>query len=131
MTRLFAVAEAYYIVGDNDVLNEIAGVPEYGQKYFGEYTGEYPYQAANKAFTGLQKHMNKFHNKDNKEWFPGYDPENPPVIIFKLVDVGSDEGVYYQGVRVPHHQGERRIINADGRERIYRWDTKVKKLELD
>lgn len=126
MTRLFAVSEAYYLInGDPE---PIAGVPEYGQMFFGEYSGQYPYQAASKAFTGLQKHMKKFHN-GNDTWFPGYDPEQPPEIMFKLVDVDTLEGDYYHGERVPAHQGERVVVNNDGRVRHYRWDNKVTKID--
>jgi hypothetical protein len=124
-TRLFAVAEAYYYIDGNP--NEIAGVPEYERKYYGEYTGVYPYQAASKAFTGLQKHIKKFYKSG--DWFPGYDPEEPPVITFKLVDVNNDEADWYQGYRIPAHQGVREVINkSDGRIRRYRWENKVVKI---
>lgn len=122
--RLFAVSEAYYIANNTHI--PIAGVPEYGMRYFGEYTGIYPYQAATKAFTGLQKHMKKFKNGG---WFPGYDPENPPEIYFTLVDVATQESDYYKGKRIPAHQGRRQVVNAsDGRVRNYRWDNKITKL---
>lgn len=124
--RLFAVPEAYYMSPDQNNWVSIAGVPEFGQMYFGEYSGKYPNQAASKAFTGLQKHIKKFSKGD---WFPDVDPENPPEIIFKLVDVETQEGDYYHGVRVPAHQGERVVVNAkDGRVRRYKWDNKVRKI---
>lgn len=126
--RLFAVAEAYYYIDGNP--NVIAGVPEYERKYYGEYTGVYPYQAASKAFTGLQKHIKKFYKTG--DWFPGYNPEEPPVISFKLVDVNNGEEDWYQGRRIPHHQGVREVINqTDGRIRRYRWKNKVVKISDD
>lgn len=133
--RLFAVSEAYYVINGDDELIEIAGVPAYGQLYFGEYTGRYPYQAAHKAFTGLQKYMKRFHRGGrniDKDWFPGYDPANPPMIVFRLVDLSEpDNEMFYRGVRLPHHQGERTVVNADGRTRTYRWESKVDKIDLD
>jgi hypothetical protein len=126
--RMFAVSEALYIVDKKPI--PIAGVPEYGQLYYGEYTGRYPYQAASKAFTGLQKHMKKFN--DTGDWFPDYDPDTPPEIMFKLVDVSSMEESHYHGIRVAAHQGDRIVTNAnDGRVRNYRWDNKVSKIDSE
>jgi hypothetical protein len=124
-SRLFAVSEAYYLRGGD--LEPIAGVPEHDMMYFGEYSGKTPRQASSKAFTGLQKHMKKFHKTG--KWFPDYDPDRPPEMVFQLVDVESREFNYYHGVRVPAHQGNRKITNADGRVREYRWDNKVTKID--
>jgi len=125
MTQWFSVSEAYYIV-DKDPI-DIAGVPEYGTKYFGEYSGKYPKQAASKAFTGLHKHMKKFYKTG--DWFPGYNPENPPIIYFTLVNIDTDVSGNYIGTRIPAHQGNRSIVNSnDGRVRNYRWENKVRKL---
>jgi hypothetical protein len=131
MTRLFAVKEAHYTNGQ-DQERSIAGVPPNGYLYFGEYTGS-PSQAAKKAFTGLQKHMKKYHNDDaggGRRWFPGYNPSNPPVITFMMVDVADpDTPLWYTGKRIPAHQGNRIIENSDGRIRKYKWDSKVQRLD--
>lgn len=126
--RLYAVKEAYYSQEDDqDRGRPIAGIPPYGFKYFGEYTGS-PSQASKKAFTGLQKHMKKYH-KDS-DWFPGYDPSTPPKITFMMVDVSDpDTPMWYVGRRIPAHQGNRVIKNKDGRIRNYKWDAKVEKVK--
>ena len=123
--RLFAVTEAHYVdeIGE---LQKIAGVPELGYKYFGEYTGNYPYQAASKAFTGLQKHMNKFHKTG--KWFHDYDHDHPPDIVFTMQDVESMESRKYHGHRIPAHQGDREIVGSSGRVRHYRWESKVRQI---
>lgn len=128
---MFGVAEAYYLNVDTDELIAIAGVPEYDMDYYGEYTGNYPYQAASKAFTGLQKHMKKFYRqREGQPWFPGYNPENPPDIIFKMIEVDTGEEDWYHGERVPAHQGRRVVVNdTDGRVREYKWENKVKKFD--
>lgn len=124
--RTFAVSEAHYI--HNNTHFPIAGVPGYNEEFFGEYTGKYPYEAASKAFTGLQKHMKKFYKTG--DWFPHYDPEQPPVIIYKLVEMDTDNDVVlmYRGERTPAHQGDRTVVNkSDGRIRHYRWDNNITK----
>lgn len=120
------MTEAHYINGDGD-MTKIDGVPEYGYKYFGEYTGVWPYNAASKAFTGLQKHMNKF-NKTGR-WFQDYDPDQPPDIIFTIEDVETSVSMQYRGERVPAHQGERQVVSSSGRVRNYRWENKITKLK--
>lgn len=133
---MFGVSEAYYLNSKTDQLVTIAGVPGYDMDYYGEYTGNYPYQAASKAFTGLQKHMKKFHGqRKSKPWFPGYDPENPPDIVFKMVEINDDDDIvdedWYIGKRVPARQGRRVIVNStDGRIREYKWESKVRKFEV-
>jgi len=126
MTRLFAVKEAYYNIKGN---RSIAGVPPHGYMYFGEYTGS-PSQASKKAFTGLQKHMKKYYKDKDTNWFPGYRPADPPPITFMMVDVANPEiQMWYRGIRVPAHQGNRIIENSDGRIRRYKWDSKVTRLD--
>ena len=118
----YSIVKAYYIIGDS-VLN-IPGVPEYNRKYFGEYSGKYPYEAASKAFTGLQKHIKKF-----SDWFPEYNEEHPFEIIYVLENVENDTQTTYHGKRVPAHQGQRELINYNtGRKRIYKWDNQIVKI---
>ena len=130
MSRNFSVSSAYYINNDDELI-EISGVPEYNKDYYGKYTGDYPYQGATKAFTGLQKHMKKFNMYDDIDWFPGYDENHPPEIVFKMVDTDTLEEFEYYGVRKPSPQGQRTIVNNDGRVREYKWVNHIQKLELD
>jgi hypothetical protein len=123
--RLFAVTEAYYLNAEGDMVN-ISGVPEHGYKYFGEYTGIWPYVAASKAFTGLQKHMHKFYR--GGKWFRDYDPDQPPIIIFTIEDVETNIGTRYRGERVAAHQGNRQVVSSSGRVRNYRWENVITKL---
>ena len=129
--KTFVISEAYYLNG-NDLVT-IAGIPSQNNDdmySYGTYTGKYPYVAASKAFTGLQKYLKKFH-KDS-EWFPGYDPKNPPSIVYNLINVETGKSQYYQGYRVPALQGNRTVINSeDGRIREYKWDNIINKIKLE
>ncbi len=122
--RHYTVVDAVYFDVDGDK-HEIAGVPEYNTDHYGDYWGHYPYIAASKAFTGLQKHMKKFYRQRVEEpWFPNYSPDNPPVIIFIIQDTGNGKNYAYQGQRIkaPQSRTAPRVIqNPDGRIRTYNW----------
>jgi len=136
--KLYRVVEAYY--ADNQAnLRPIPGVPTRETEDFGEYIHKHPSSAASKAFTGLQRYMKKYHNYKGRTWFPGYDPDQPPLIVFKLKRYGTPDADddtdtwtrWYSGERIPAHQGKRVIVNkTDGRVRVYRWDNKVKALGI-
>lgn len=125
--EMYGITEAFYII--NEVPRPIKGIPSYGMEYYGEYTGPYPYLAASKAFTGIQKYLKKWQDSGTGDWFPGYDPEDPPEIIFTLENVMTGKSNIYHGTRIPAHQGDRTVVNADGRIRNYRWENKVVKLQ--
>lgn len=131
--RHYTVTDAFYI-DTAGVKRKIAGVPEYGTDYFGDYHGDYPYIAATKAFTGLQKHMKKFHQQREEPWFPNYDPEDPPVIRFLIQDTEGGKQYAYQGrrVRAPQSQAGPRMVAGDGgRVREYNWANEITPLKLD
>jgi hypothetical protein len=126
---IFGVSEAMYI-NTNDQPVEIVGIPEPGNTYFGTYTGEFS-KAASKAFTGLHKFMKKYAADG---WFPEYEVDNPPDIIFTLIEVDPKtkevfRTKHYYGSRVLHRQGPKTIVSKDGRVRHYIWDNKIIELE--
>ena len=122
--RHYTIVDAIYF-DEQGTRHEIAGVPEYNTDKYGDYWGRYPYIAASKAFTGIQKHMKKFEKQRKGQlWFPNYDPDKPPIVIFIIQDVLTGKNYAYQGqrVRAPQSRDAPRIIqNADGRTRIYNW----------
>lgn len=124
--EVYGVTEAFYIINENP--RPIKGIPSHDMEYFGEYTGPFPYLAASKAFTGIQKYMKKWWKSGTGNWFPDYDPEDPPDIIFTMENVMTGKSAIYHGTRVQAHQGKRTVINADGRVRNYQWENKVVKL---
>lgn len=121
---MYSVARAYYLIGDDMI--DIKGIPQYNENYYGDYTGKYPYVAASKAATGIYKHLKKFYKGG---WFPDYDPEEPPEIVFILTNMETGEHVQYHGARVPAHQGNRTLVGDQGRVRNYKWDNIVTKIE--
>lgn len=125
--EVYGVTEAFYVV--NEDARPIKGIPSHGMVYFGEYTGPFPYLAASKAFTGIQKYMKKWNGTGTVEWFPDYDPKEPPEIIFTMENVETGWTGTYHGTRVPAHQGKRTVVNDDGRVRNYQWENKVVKLK--
>lgn len=130
--KTFTVTQAVYY-DENDVQRKIAGVPEYGSDSFGQYTGYYPYEAASKAFSGLQRHMKMFHKQRMPTWFPAYDPESPPVMIFIIRDIDSERRYAYQGQRefAPQSVDAPRVVTGpDGRVRAYNWINNIKPLKL-
>jgi hypothetical protein len=124
--KLYAITDAYYIIGE-DVI-KIKGIPSYGMKYYGEYVAQYPYEAATKACTGIYKYMKKYHNTGTGGWYPGYQPDKPPDIVFNLENVETEQNQRYHCSRIPAHQGARVITGNKGRTRHYKWDNKVTKL---
>jgi hypothetical protein len=129
MKKYFTITDAYYL-DTNENLIAIPGIPSYGKNSYGSYSGTYQYQAASKAFTGIQKFLKKFH-KDG--WFDdaNYNPDSPPSIVFNLIDIESQKSQYYIGNREPASQGQRKVINSDGRVRNYKWNNKIKKITLE
>ena len=125
----FTVIDAIsYAPGSPDG-HPIAGVPEYGKDTFGLYSGKYPYVAASKAFSNLQKHMKKF----SKDWFPDYEPDNPPTIIFLLRRLSDKKIFAYQGRRktAPQSKDGPRIVESEGRTRVYRWVNESQALDTE
>ena len=137
ITKKFAIVNAVYYDTEG-TQRLIAGVPEYYSDHFGDYNAKYPYEAASKAFTGLQKHLKKFRNQrqaPEEPWFPNYDPENPPIIIFVIQDLTNNKQYAYQGQRIRHVQsidGPRIVRNEnDDRVREYNWANDIMPLKLD
>lgn len=131
---MYGVTKAYYIIDEE--LIPVAGVPPFNEKVFGEYRPDNKgdiIKVAKRAFTGLQKHMKKFHTQtksDGEPWFPYYDPDNPPLIAFELIEIESGQTFNFIGQRIPAHQGPRIVINAnDGRVRQYLWENIVEMLD--
>ena len=117
----YTVTQAHYFDASEEMI-KIKGVPETPHNYFGEYYAKFPSIGASKAFTGLQKFMKKYRNTNGHTWFPGYDPEDPPDILYTIMETASKDTFSYYGRRVPSTQGTRAITNKDtGRTRIYRW----------
>ena len=130
--RYYKIVDAVYF-DDDDNKHNIAGVPEYDTEYYGDYSGHYPYIAASKAFTGLQKHMKKFYKqRPGNPWFPNYRPDKPPTIIFIINDNLNGKNYAYRGrrIRAPQSIDKPRIIrNADGRIRKYLWKNDIYRLK--
>lgn len=130
MKKYFTITDAYYLDHNSDLIT-IPGIPPYNEQGYGSYSGNYQYQAASKAFTGIQKFLKKFHTDG---WFSeaDYDPDNPPSVVFNLLNIETQKSQYYIGNRIPAVQGERKVINSnDGRTRSYKWNNEIKKITLE
>ena len=130
MKKYFTIIDAYYLDANDDLI-PIPGIPPYKEKNYGLYSGDYQYQAASKAFTGIQKFLKKFHNDG---WFKdaNYNPDHPPSIVFNLLNHENNKAQFYIGNRLPSTQGNRKVVNSeDGRIRNYKWVNDVKKIKLE
>jgi len=107
---------------DGDTI-PINGIPHYHSKTFGRFTGKFPHIAAGKALTSIHKHLVKYFN-----WFPAYDPENPPQFVIVIKNIDTEKKYAYIGTRIP--QSERVILGRYGRHRVYQWSSKVQPISL-
>lgn len=120
------------IYDDSRNITPIAGIPEYYTNEFGNYSGYYPYIAAQKAVTGIYRHMKKY-----PDWFPEYDPDNAPPLVLVLVRKEDGKKFAYNGWREPAPQSKgktqgRMVQSSDTRRtRSYKWISKVKKISLE
>lgn len=117
----YTVSDAQYYSSKG--WRQISGVPAHATNAFGQYYGGYPSEAASKAYSNMLTHMRKFRDP----WFIDYDPMDPPEIRFSLVKLGSRDVYKYSGTR--HRIPERTVVSPDGRERTYRWENKITKLQ--
>lgn len=125
--RRFTVVNA--VMFDDDDLSKIAGVPEYHTDTFGEYTGYFPYMAAEKAVTGIHGHMKKY-----PTWFPEFTPDNAPSLIFVIMDMDTGALYAYNGWRetAPQSRDQPRLVEGDaGRVRSYQWVSRVKSMKVE
>jgi hypothetical protein len=129
------VNRAYYY-GIDGVTHPIAGVPAYKSDGFGLYRARYPHEAAQKAYGGLVKYMQRFSTegpRPDQSWFPGYNRKHAPMMWFRIQDMETGKTYDYRGTRERAKQsqdGPRVIINReDGRERVYNWVNRVSQIQ--
>jgi hypothetical protein len=119
----FRIVSAIYFSPDQ---MEIPGIEGYGI-----YTGKETNIAALKVYTGINKYMKKYNGMDPTKWFPDYDEDQPPLILFVLQNLQTEVLSAWYSWRIPASQGERTIVGDDSRERTYKWRNKVRKVPLD
>ena len=122
-SKSFTVIDAAMLSLNGDT-TPINGIPNYHRKTFGKFTGKHPYIGAGKALTSIHKHLVKYFN-----WFPSYDPENPPQFVIVMKNLDTDKKYAYIGTRI--QQEQRAILGAYGRHRIYKWNSKVEPVPLE
>lgn len=115
----------YYHIIDAAILDEYGytqPLPQLSDGY-GEYTGYYPYLAAQKAVSGVYKWMKKYSS--------GFDKLNAPQIVF-VIQRYSDEAIFgFRGYREKHKQAPRKLTSPTGRERTHCWRSVVYKIPLE
>ncbi len=120
--KSFTVIDAAMVSPEGDT-TPINGIPSYHKGTFGRFTAKYPYIAAEKALTSINKHLVKY-----KDWFPTYDKKNPPSFIIVIKNIDTDKKYAYIGTRVARPQ--RVILGIYGRNRLYQWNNHVKPIDL-
>jgi hypothetical protein len=117
------------IINDEGDTRPINGIPGYHSKKMGNFNGKYPYSAASKALTSVYKHLSKY----KTEWFPWYNPDDPPKIVLVIQNIDNGKKYAYIGSRSTAPQskdGPRVIVGDNGRQRIYKWLNRVEHIQL-
>ncbi len=125
MSSIFTIIDAV-IADDDGNTSAINGIPTYHTKTFGRYRGNYPYLAAKKGLTSIYKHFSKY-----PDWFPKYNSNDPPQIIFVLKHLNTGKLYAYLGQRMRAPTESRSIVGSYGRVRVYRWINKVQAVDLE
>jgi hypothetical protein len=119
----FTVIDAV-ITDEDGNTSPINGIPTYHTKTFGLYRSKYPSMAAKKALTSIYKHFTKY-----PTWFPNYDRENPPQIVFVIKNRITNKRYAFLGSREQVEE-PRTVSGQYGRQRVYRWVNTVQSVDL-
>jgi hypothetical protein len=125
MNKEFRLVQAGVVTPDEQMY-QIAGIPEHHTGTKGLYISTEPYKAAQKAVTGIFKHM-----KTYSDWYPEEWLSNDALELV-LVLVGPSGNLYaYKGWRQPAPQGKRTVGGDRGRWRSHKWVPKTRRLDFD